>query len=85
MHSGALPVLTNCRDYAQCILVITTGVETGQIYQGKVVLRLDFCTIVGILPGKNKVEDFLKEGQKVRVKVLEPDEKGSSLLPFSLV
>ena len=72
------------------ILAITAEVEVGQIYEGTVVRLLDFGAIVSILPGKdgllhisqianervNKVEDFLKEGQKVRVKVLEADEKG---------
>ena len=72
------------------ILAITAEVEVGQIYEGTVTRLLDFGAIVSILPGKdgllhisqianervNKVEDFLKEGQKVRVKVLEADEKG---------
>ena len=64
--------------------------EVGQIYEGTVTRLLDFGAIISILPGKdgllhisqianervNKVEDFLKEGQKIRVKVLEADEKG---------
>ena len=72
------------------ILAITAEVEVGQIYEGTVTRLLDFGAIVSILPGKdgllhisqianervNKVEDFLKEGQKIRVKVLEADEKG---------
>ncbi len=72
------------------ILAITAEVEVGQIYEGTVIRLLDFGAIVSILPGKdgllhisqianervNKVEDYLKEGQKVRVKVLEADEKG---------
>ena len=72
------------------ILAITAEVEVGQIYEGTVTRLLDFGAIISILPGKdgllhisqianervNKVEDFLKEGQKVRVKVLEADEKG---------
>ena len=72
------------------ILAITAEVEVGQIYEGTVIRLLDFGAIISILPGKdgllhisqianervNKVEDYLKEGQKVRVKVLEADEKG---------
>jgi polyribonucleotide nucleotidyltransferase len=51
---------------------------------------LDFGAIVSVLPGKdgllhisqiaqervNKVEDYVKEGQVVRVKVLETDDRG---------
>ena len=64
--------------------------EIGAIYEGTVVRIVDFGAFVNFLPGKdgllhisqianervNKVEDYLKEGQKVRVKVLEADEKG---------
>jgi polyribonucleotide nucleotidyltransferase len=69
---------------------ITAEVEVGQIYEGTVQRLLDFGAIVGLLPGKdgllhisqianervNQVSDYLKEGQKVRVKVIEADEKG---------
>jgi polyribonucleotide nucleotidyltransferase len=65
-------------------------VEAGQIYEGTVTRLLDFGAIVQLLPGKdgllhisqianervNAVSDYLKEGQKVRVKVIEADEKG---------
>lgn len=64
--------------------------EAGQIYEGTVTRLLDFGAIVQLLPGKdgllhisqianervNAVSDYLKEGQKVRVKVIEADEKG---------
>ncbi len=64
--------------------------EVGKVYEGTVIRLLDFGAIISIMPGKdgllhisqianervNKVEDYLKEGQKVRVKVLEADEKG---------
>ena len=64
--------------------------EAGQIYEGAVTRLLDFGAIVQLLPGKdgllhisqianervNAVSDYLKEGQKVRVKVIEADEKG---------
>ena len=69
---------------------ITAEVAAGQIYEGTVTRILDFGAIVQLLPGKDgllhisqianvhvdKVTDYLKEGQKVRVKVIEADEKG---------
>lgn len=69
---------------------IAAEVEVGQIYEGTVTRILDFGAIVQLLPGKDgllhisqianvhvdKVTDYLKEGQKVRVKVIEADEKG---------
>jgi polyribonucleotide nucleotidyltransferase len=69
---------------------ITAEVEVGRIYEGQVIRLLDFGAIVQILPGRdgllhisqiakervNQVSDYLKEGQAVRVKVLEADEKG---------
>ncbi len=72
------------------IEAITAEVEIGQIYEGTVLKLLDFGAIVSLLPGKdgllhisqiahervNAVGDFLKEGQVVKVKVVECDEKG---------
>ncbi|MDR5172910.1 polyribonucleotide nucleotidyltransferase [Methylobacillus flagellatus] len=72
------------------IEVITAEVEVGQVYDGTVLKLLDFGAIVSLLPGKdgllhisqiahqrvNAVADFLKEGQVVKVKVLEVDDKG---------
>ncbi len=72
------------------IEAITADVEVGKVYDGTVLKLLDFGAIVSILPGRdgllhisqianervNAVADYLKEGQKVRVKVLEADEKG---------
>ncbi len=69
---------------------ITADVEVGRIYEGTVLKLLDFGAIVSVLPGKDgllhisqianervaSVADHLKEGQVVRVKVLEADEKG---------
>ena len=69
---------------------ITAEVEVGQVYEGTVQRLLDFGAIVQLLPGKdgllhisqianervNQVSDYLKEGQTVRVKVIEADEKG---------
>ena len=69
---------------------LTAEVEVGQIYEGSVTKLLDFGALVNVLPGKdgllhisqianervNKVSDYLQEGQKVRVKVIETDDKG---------
>ena len=69
---------------------ITAEVEVGKVYEGPVVRILDFGAIINIMPGRdgllhvsqianervNAVSDYLKEGQVVRVKVLETDEKG---------
>ena len=69
---------------------ITADVEVGKVYEGPITKLLDFGALVNLLPGKDgllhisqiahqrveKVTDFLKEGQVVRVKVLETDEKG---------
>jgi len=69
---------------------ITAEVEVGKVYEGTVLRLLDFGAIVQILPGKdgllhisqianervNAVSDYLKEGQTVRVKVIEMDDKG---------
>lgn len=78
---------------------ITAEVEVGKIYTGVVLKLLDFGAIVSILPGKDgllhisqiaheRVEDVathLKEGQTVRVKVLEADEKGRLRLSMKAV
>ena len=72
------------------IAAITAEVEIGQTYEGTVTKLLDFGAIVSLLPGKdgllhisqiahqrvNAVADFLKEGDIVKVKVVEADEKG---------
>ncbi|APV51781.1 polyribonucleotide nucleotidyltransferase [Betaproteobacteria bacterium GR16-43] len=72
------------------IQAITAEVEVGKIYEGPVLRLLDFGAIVQLLPGKdgllhisqiahervNAVSDYLKEGQIVKVKVMEADDKG---------
>jgi polyribonucleotide nucleotidyltransferase len=69
---------------------ITAEVEVGKVYEGPVTKILDFGALINLLPGKDgllhisqiahqrveKVTDFLTEGQIVKVKVLETDEKG---------
>lgn len=78
---------------------ITAEVEVGKVYDGTVLKLLDFGAIVSILPGKdgllhisqianervNNVSDHLKEGQSVRVKVLEADDKGRLRLSMKAV
>ncbi len=72
------------------IAEITAEVEIGNVYEGTVLKLLDFGAIVSLIPGKdgllhisqiahqrvNAVGDFLKEGDVVKVKVVEADEKG---------
>ena len=69
---------------------LTAEVEVGNIYEGKVLRLLEFGAIVSILPGKdgllhisqlanervNQVSDFVTEGQVVKVKVIDADDKG---------
>ena len=69
---------------------ITAEIEIGKIYEGPVVKILDFGALINVLPGKDgllhisqiaherveKVTDYLKEGQIVKVKALETDDKG---------
>ena len=78
---------------------LTAEVEVGTIYQGTVLKLLDFGAIVQVLPGKdgllhisqianervNAVADYLKEGQVVKVKVLEADDKGRLRLSMKAV
>lgn len=74
----------------QRVLAITAEAEIGKIYVGKVERIVDFGAFVNILPGKDglvhismlsdqrveKVTDVLKEGQEVKVLVLDVDNRG---------
>jgi len=78
---------------------ITAEVEVGKIYEGTVLRLLDFGAIVSLLPGKdgllhisqiaservNAVSDYLKEGQVVKVKVIETDDKGRVRLSMKAI
>jgi polyribonucleotide nucleotidyltransferase len=69
---------------------LTAEVEIGKVYEGTVLKLLEFGAIVQILPGRDgllhisqianerveKVGDYVKEGQVIRVKVIEADDKG---------
>jgi polyribonucleotide nucleotidyltransferase len=78
------------REAQRRIELITAEVEVGRIYEGKVARLMDFGAFVTILPGKDglvhisqisderveRVSDKLKEGDVIRVKVLEVDRQG---------
>jgi len=72
------------------INAITAEAEIGAIYNGQVTKIVDFGAFVAFLPGKEglvhisqiknerieKVTDVLSEGQQVKVKVLDVDQRG---------
>jgi len=78
------------REAQRRIELITADVEVGRIYEGRVARLMDFGAFVTILPGRDglvhisqiseerveHVGDKLKEGDVVRVKVLEVDRQG---------
>ncbi len=78
---------------------ITAEVEIGKIYEGPITKILDFGALVNLLPGKDgllhisqiaherveKVSDYLTEGQVVKVKVMETDEKGRIKLSMKVL
>ena len=69
---------------------ITAEVEVGKTYEGPIIRIMDFGAVIQLLPGRdgllhisqianervNAVTDYLTEGQIVKVKVMETDEKG---------
>lgn len=84
-------VTKESRDKAvDMIMAITAEAEVGEIYEGTVARIVDFGAFVTILPGKDglvhisqiaeerveNVTDYLSEGQQVRVKVLDVDQRG---------
>ncbi len=78
---------------------ITADVEVGTIYDGRVAKLMDFGAFVNILPGRDglvhisqiseerveKVSDKLREGDRVKVKVLEVDKQGRIRLSMKAV
>ena len=78
---------------------ITADVQVGAIYEGRVQKLMDFGAFVNILPGKDglvhisqisherveNVSDKLREGDTVRVKVLEIDKQGRIRLSMKAV
>lgn len=79
-----------CNQAVEMIQNIVKDPEVGEIYTGKVVRIMDFGAFVNILPGKdglvhisqldkkrvNKVEDVVRVGDEVTVKVIEIDRMG---------
>ncbi|MCW4462457.1 polyribonucleotide nucleotidyltransferase [Sphingomonas sp. BT-65] len=78
---------------------IVEEAEVGKIYNGKVVNLVDFGAFVNFMGGKDglvhvseiknerveKVSDVLSEGQEVKVKVLEIDQRGKVRLSMRVV
>ncbi|MBA4109479.1 MAG: polyribonucleotide nucleotidyltransferase [Leptothrix sp. (in: Bacteria)] len=81
------------------IAEITAEVEIGKVYEGPVTKLFDFGALINLLPGKDgllhisqiaherveKVSDYLTEGQIVKVKVMETDEKGRVKLSMKVL
>ncbi len=90
---------TAAKEAIRRIEQITADVEVNAVYDGKVVRLMDFGAFVNILPGRdglvhisqisnqrvNQVSDALKEGDRVRVKVLEVDKQGRVRLSMKAV
>ncbi len=78
---------------------LTTDVQVGVVYEGRVARLMDFGAFVTILPGKDglvhisqisderveKVSDKLSEGDTIKVKVLEVDKQGRIRLSMKAV
>jgi len=74
----------------ELVEAVIAEAEVGQVYDGKVIKIVDFGAFVNILPGKDglvhisqiaderveTITDYLTEGQAVRVKVLDIDNRG---------
>jgi polyribonucleotide nucleotidyltransferase len=81
------------------ITELTADVEVGQVYEGSVLRLLDFGAIVQVLPGRDgllhiseianyriaNINDVLKVGQHVRVKIIEADDKGRLRLSIKAI
>ena len=91
--------LDKARDAERRIKELTADVEVGQEYEGPVLRLLDFGAIVQVLPGRdgllhiseianyriNNINDVLKVGQVVRIKVIEADDKGRLRLSMKAI
>ena len=78
---------------------LTAELEIGKVYEGAITKILDFGALVNLMPGKDgllhisqiaherveRVSDYLKEGQIVKVKVMETDEKGRVKLSMKVL
>ncbi len=91
--------LEKAREAERRIKELTAEVEVGQEYEGPVMRLLDFGAIVQVLPGRDgllhiseianyriaNINDVLKVGQVVKVKVIEADEKGRLRLSIKAI
>ncbi|PCI46195.1 MAG: hypothetical protein COB51_07630 [Moraxellaceae bacterium] len=80
----------SCQAALKMIEEITAEAEIGKIYEGTVARIVDFGAFVTFLPGVDglvhisqiaderveKVTDYLSEGQKIQVVVLDVDQRG---------
>ena len=87
------PTQDSINDAKKYIKGLTAIPEVGQVYKGTVKKIVDFGAFVEILPGKdgllhiseishqrtNKVEDVLKEGQEIEVKLIGIDSRTKKL------
>src|SRR5690606_30060153 len=91
--------LDKAREAERRIKELTAEVEVGQEYEGPVMRLLDFGAIVQVLPGRDgllhiseianyrisNINDVLKVGQIVRIKVIEADDKGRLRLSMKAI
>lgn len=91
--------LDKAREAERRIKELTAEVEVGQEYEGPVMRLLDFGAIVQVLPGRDgllhiseianyriaNINDVLKVGQVVKIKVIEADEKGRLRLSIKAI
>src|SRR3546814_6399790 len=91
--------LDKARESERRIKALTADVEVGQEYEGPVLRVLDFGDIVQVLPGRDgllhiseianyriaNINDVLKVGQSVRIKVIEADDKGRLRLSMKAI
>lgn len=91
--------LEKAREAERRIKELTAEVEVGQEYEGPVMRLLDFGAIVQVLPGRDgllhiseianyriaNINDVLRVGQVVKVKVIEADEKGRLRLSIKAI
>src|SRR5690606_21417923 len=91
--------LDHAREAERRIVELTADVEVGQVYDGPVLRLLDFGAIVQVLPGRDgllhiseianyriaNINDVLKVGQSVRIKVIEADDKGRLRLSMKAI
>lgn len=82
--------LDRAKEAQRRIVELTADVEVGQVYEGSVLRLLDFGAIVQVLPGRDgllhiseianyriaNINDVLKVGESLKVKVIEADDKG---------